>query len=168
MKKNNSDERAVAFTIVKSPIDDLLLVADDTALIGLYFAGLSPNSDWTRNSSHPILQKTATQLADYFAGKLKTFSIPTRLDGTEFQKKIWYEIARIPYGKTVSYSDLAISAGNPQAIRAAGTSTGRNPISIIVPCHRVVGKNGAMCGFGGGLPRKQFLLNLENPEARLL
>ena len=164
MKQNNS---SAAYLIAKSPIDDLMLVADDSALIGVHFAGFEPRENWKRTPAHPILKEAAQQLQDYFAGKRNKFSIPLRLEGTEFQKKIWKQIARIPYGQTISYSDLAKNAGNPEAIRAAGTSTGRNPIAIIIPCHRVVGKNGAMCGFGGGLPRKKFLLNLENPEITL-
>jgi methylated-DNA-[protein]-cysteine S-methyltransferase len=164
MKSNTTN---AAYTIVKSPIDELMLVADDSALIGVSFAPFEPEKKWKRNPAHPILKEATQQLHNYFAGKRNKFSIPMRLEGTEFQKKIWTEIARIPYGKTISYSDLARRAGNPDAIRAAGTSTGRNPIAIIIPCHRVVGKNGDMCGFGGGLPRKKFLLNLENPEISL-
>lgn len=163
MKVNNT-----AYMVVKTPVDDLMLVADDSALIGVYFSPFTPADDWKRDPSHPILQEAAQQLHDYFAGKRNKFTIPLRLEGTDFQKKIWKEIARIPHGKTISYSDLAKRAGNPEAVRAAGTSTGRNPIAIVIPCHRVVGKNGAMCGFGGGLPRKKFLLNLENPEITLL
>ena len=95
-------------------------------------------------------------------GKGKSFSVPLRLSGTDFQKRVWREIALIPYGETLSYSELAKRAGAPHAVRAAGRSTGRNPVSIIIPCHRVVGKNGNMCGFAGGLEKKRHLLELES------
>src|ERR1051325_2484980 len=115
----------------------------------------------------PVLREAAKQLREYFAGKRKSFSLPLRLAGTDFQRRVWGEIARIPYGETVSYSALAQRAGAPLAVRAAGTSTGRNPAAIVVPCHRVMGKNGDLCGFGGGLERKRYLLKLENPDTSL-
>jgi methylated-DNA-[protein]-cysteine S-methyltransferase len=118
---------------------------------------------WKLDAQHPILRLAAKQLQEYFAGEREALSVPLRLAGTDFQQRIWREIARIPCGQTLSYSDLANRAGAPRAFRAAGTSTGRNPAAIFVPCHRVVGKNGSMCGFGGGLDRKRFLLGLENP-----
>lgn len=155
------------YCIVKSPVDDLMLVADASAVIGVYFAGgediAAGAKQWKLNAQHRILRLAAKQLQEYFAGEREAFSVPLRLAGTDFPQRIWREIARIPYGQTVSYSDLAKRAGAPRAIRAAGTSTGRNPAAIFVPCHRVVGKNGSMGGFGGGLERKRFLLGLENP-----
>jgi len=154
------------YSIFKSPLGDLMLVTDGSALVGLYFVGSDhvPDSSkrWARNEEHAILRQAAGELREYFAAKRRTFSLPLRLTGTEFQEKIWREIASIPYGQTVSYSDLATRVGAPNAVRAAGTSTGRNPVSIIIPCHRVVGKNGNMRGFAGGLGRKQRLLGLEN------
>lgn len=153
------------YTIIKSPIDDLLLVADDSALTGLYFVGYkhipAASKGWTRNKQHPILCQAAKQLQEYFSGKREKFSVPLRLGGTDFQEKIWKKIASIPYGKTVSYTILAKQAGSVDAIRAAGTATGRNPISIIIPCHRVVGKDGSLHGFAGGLDRKRHLLEIE-------
>jgi methylated-DNA-[protein]-cysteine S-methyltransferase len=103
----------------------------------------------------------AKQLEGYFARKRQRFSVPLRLVGTDFQQAVWRQIARIPYGETITYGDLAERAGAPRAIRAAGANTGRNPISIIIPCHRVVAKNGGMCGFAGGLETKRGLLDLE-------
>jgi len=157
------------YSIIKSPIGNLMLVADGSELTGLYFVGCdhvpAATNNWTANTRHPVLQQTAKQLQEYFAGKRKKFSIAVRLAGTEFQRKIWREIALIPFGETVSYSDLAKRAGAPEAIRAAGTSTGRNPVSIVIPCHRVVGKNGGMGGFAGGLERKRRLLELEKSAA---
>jgi methylated-DNA-[protein]-cysteine S-methyltransferase len=160
------EEKIWNYSIIKSPIGDLLLVADHSALTGVYFVGCdhipAASKQWKLNAKHPVLQQTAKQLQEYFAGKREDFFLPLRLSGTEFQEKIWRQIALIPFGETVSYTDLAKGAGAPSAIRAAGTTTGRNPISIIIPCHRVVGKNGAMCGFAGGLEKKERLLKLEN------
>jgi methylated-DNA-[protein]-cysteine S-methyltransferase len=157
-----------SYSILKSPIDDLMLVADASVLTGVYFVGCdhipAASKHWTLNAQHSVLSQATKQLQEYFAGKRQNFSLPLRLAGTDFQQKVWQEIARIPYGETINYSELAKRAGAPQAIRAAGTTTGRNPVSIIVPCHRVMGKNGSMCGFAGGLERKRYLLSLENSE----
>ncbi|HSY17385.1 MAG TPA: methylated-DNA--[protein]-cysteine S-methyltransferase [Candidatus Acidoferrales bacterium] len=159
-----------SYSVIKSPVGELLLTADDSALTGVYFAGCNhvpaESKQWTRNPQHPVLQSAAKQLAEYFAGKRTAFSISLHPSGTDFQEKVWREIARIPYGKTVSYSHLAKRAGTPDAVRAAGTATGRNPLSIVIPCHRVVGKNGALCGFAGGLERKQYLHTLEGLSAK--
>ena len=159
------------YSIVQSPVGDLTLVADNGALTGVYFAGRDripgASKRWTRDARPPVLREAAKQLREYFAGKRKSFSLPLRLAGTDFQRRVWREIARIPYGETVSYSALAERAGAPLAVRAAGTSTGRNPAAIVVPCHRVMGKNGDLCGFGGGLERKRYLLKLENPDTSL-
>ena len=158
-------QTTTSYSVIKSPVGDLLLAADDSALTGVYFAGCDhvpgESKQWTHDPRHPVLQSATKQLAEYFAGKRTAFSVPLRLSGTNFQKKVWQEIARIPYGKTVSYSDLAQRAGAPEAVRAAGTATGRNPLSIIIPCHRVIGKNGSLCGFAGGLERKRYLHKLE-------
>jgi methylated-DNA-[protein]-cysteine S-methyltransferase len=160
------------YAIAKSPIDDLLLVTDGSALTGVYFVQgnhiQAMKRRWMLQPNHPVLQEAAKQLREYFTGKRNTFSLPLRLAGTDFQKKIWREIARIPYGETVTYSDLAERAGAPRAVRAAGMSTGQNPVSIIIPCHRVIGKSGSLVGFGGGLKRKRYLLDLENAEAPTL
>ena len=160
------------YATIKSPVGELMLVADDTALTGVYFAGHdhipAASEGWRRDAQHPVLRKAALQLQEYLSGKRTIFEIPLRLTGTDFQEKVWQQIARIPYGETISYAELAKRAGAPQAIRAAGTTTGRNPVSIIVPCHRVVGKNGGLGGFGGGLDRKRFLLSLERSGQPLL
>ncbi|HZQ47794.1 MAG TPA: methylated-DNA--[protein]-cysteine S-methyltransferase [Verrucomicrobiae bacterium] len=167
MKPTKASEENIMthYSIVKSPIGDLMLVADASALTGLYFAGCdhipAASQRWTRNAQHPVLQRAAKQLREYFAGKRTTFSLPLGLVGTDFQEKIWRQIALIPYGKTITYSDLARRVGATQAVRAAGTSTGRNPLSIVIPCHRVVGKNGSLCGFAGGLDKKHQLLEFE-------
>jgi methylated-DNA-[protein]-cysteine S-methyltransferase len=151
---------------MRTPIGELLLVADESALTGVYFTGQKHfpaiHKDWKKNENHPVLKKAAAQLKDYFAGKRVEFDLPLRLTGTGFQEKVWKEIARIPFGKTLTYSELAKRVGSPSAIRAAGASTGRNPVGIIVPCHRVVGKDGSLTGYAGGLDRKRHLLKLEN------
>ena len=154
-----------SYNTIKTPLGDLMLVANPSELIGLYFVGCdhipAASKRWTRNAHHPVLQQAAKQLREYFAGKRESFSLPLRLSGTNFQERVWREIALIPYGKTISYSTLAKRAGAPRAIRAAGTNTGRNPVAIIIPCHRVVAKNGGLGGFAGGLERKRYLLELE-------
>jgi methylated-DNA-[protein]-cysteine S-methyltransferase len=149
----------------KSPVGDLTLVANESELIGIYFPshrhGPKTQKTWTLNQGHPVLQQAAKQLGEYFEGKRDSFTVPMNFSGTEFQKRVWRQIARIPFGKTISYSELAKKAGAPRAIRAAGAATGRNPLSIIVPCHRVLGKNNAITGYAGGLDRKRHLLELE-------
>jgi methylated-DNA-[protein]-cysteine S-methyltransferase len=157
------------YSLLSTPIGELLLTADAMALTGVYFAGCdhipAASRSWKRNPRHAILRQTADQLQEYFAGARKNFSLTLQLAGTPFQKAVWREIARIPYGETTTYSELARRAGAPRAIRAAGTSTGQNPFSIIIPCHRVVGKGGKLRGFAGGLERKRQLLELERAES---
>ena len=154
------------YSILKSPINDLMLVTDGSALIGLYFFGCdhlpAASRHWELDPKQPVLRQAARQLQEYFAGKRTDFTLPLRLSGTDFQTRVWRQISRIPYGKTISYSTLAKRAGAPQAIRAAGTTTGRNPLSIVIPCHRVMGKKGELRGFAGGLERKRRLLELES------
>jgi methylated-DNA-[protein]-cysteine S-methyltransferase len=151
---------------MQTPIGELLLVADESAITGVYFTGQKHfpaiYKDWKKDANHPVLKKAAAQLKDYFAGKRVEFDLPLRLTGTSFQEKVWKEIARIPFGKTLTYGELAKRVGSPGAVRAAGASTGRNPVGIIVPCHRVVGKDGSLTGYAGGLDRKRHLLQLEN------
>jgi methylated-DNA-[protein]-cysteine S-methyltransferase len=159
-----------SYTILKTDlVGDLLLVATPRELTGVYFHGRKHapalRDDWKLDPRHPVLRQAAAELQEYFAGKRKTFSVPLHFDGTDFQHEIWRQIARIPFGETITYSELAELAGAPDAVRAAGTATGQNPLSIIVPCHRVVGKNGKLTGFAGGLDRKKNLLGIElNPK----
>ena len=154
-----------SYTIHKtSTLGDLTLVADDNKLIGIYFANhkhLPQKADWKLNNKHPILKQAGKEITEYLEGERKIFSLPLHYAGTDFQQKVWQQIARIPYGKTISYMELAKRAGRPKAIRAAGTATGRNPLSIIIPCHRVIATNGTMGGFGGGMERKKKLLEVE-------
>ncbi len=149
---------------------ELRLCSDGQALTAIDFDGDStadrpPRGEepaaWQRADRLPIFQQTATQLREYFAGTRTEFSVPLRLLGTEFQRKVWTELCEIPYGATWSYGELARRIGRPAASRAVGAANGKNPVPIIVPCHRVIGASGQLTGYGGGLPRKQLLLQVE-------
>jgi methylated-DNA-[protein]-cysteine S-methyltransferase len=157
-----------SYCILKKTLGDLLLVANETELIGVYFDACNhvpaARNTWTLDPRHPVLRQARKQLDEFFMGERISFSLPLNLEGTEFQKRIWREIARIPYGQTISYGELARRAGNPRAIRAAGVNTGKNPLGIVVPCHRVIGKDGRLTGYAGGLEWKRHLLNLEEQK----
>lgn len=159
-----------SYNTMKTPLGNLMLVANASELIGLYFVGCdhipAEQKQWKRDSQHPVLQRAKEQLQEYFAGKRTEFSLPLHFSGTDFQERVWRQIALIPYGKTISYADLAHKAGKPTAVRAAGSNTGRNPLAIVIPCHRVIGKNGGIAGYAGGLDRKRYLLGLENPNSK--
>jgi methylated-DNA-[protein]-cysteine S-methyltransferase len=154
-----------SYSTLRTPQGKLLLVARETELIGLYFDECahvpSSRAGWILNPRHPVLKNAAEQLQEYFEGKRTAFTLPLAFSGTDFQERVWRAIARIPHGETISYGELAQRAGNPGAVRAAGTNTGRNPIGIIIPCHRVMGKGGGIGGFAGGLAWKRYLLELE-------
>ena len=151
------------YCYIESPIGELLLAGDDDALTMIGFPEgamrREPESDWTHNEG-PFAE-AARQLTEYFAGERHDFDLPLRLNGTEFQLLVLDELRRIPYGETTSYGDIAKRIGRPKAVRAVGAANGRNPIPIIVPCHRVIGSGGALTGFGGGLDTKKALLQLE-------
>jgi methylated-DNA-[protein]-cysteine S-methyltransferase len=148
------------YTRHPSPVGELLLFArdDDHALAGLYLYG-DPQRGW-RRADHAFTA-TREQLDAYFAGDLERFDLPLAPAGTAFQLRVWDELQRIPFGETISYSELAERIGNPRTVRAVGLANGRNPISIIVPCHRVIGADGSLVGYGGGLERKRWLLEHE-------
>jgi methylated-DNA-[protein]-cysteine S-methyltransferase len=154
------------YTILKTELDDIILVANEHELTGLYFCNQAHlpavRSDWILNPNHPILNQARDQVKEYLAGKRTTFSLPLKFTGTPFQEKVWRQIALIPFRETITYSELAARAGAPGAVRAVGAATGRNRIGIIIPCHRVVGKDGSLTGYAGGLPRKRHLLDLES------
>ena len=118
-----------------------------------------PEPQWQLDPSG--FEEVKRQLDQYFKGRLKSFDLELKTGGTPFQQQVWEALAKIPYGSTISYGDLAVQIGNPKAVRAVGLANGRNPIPIIIPCHRVIGKNGSLTGFGGGLDVKRFLLELE-------
>ncbi|MFE2417204.1 methylated-DNA--[protein]-cysteine S-methyltransferase [Streptomyces hokutonensis] len=155
-------------TVIDSPYGPLTLVADDDGtLCGLYMVDQRhrpPEESFGTPDDIPFTEATA-QLQAYFAGELKEFTLELRLHGTPFQRMVWDQLRRIPYGETRSYGDLADALGNPGASRAVGLANGKNPIGIIVPCHRVVGANGSLTGYGGGLDRKQRLLDFESGAA---
>ncbi|HEV2471978.1 MAG TPA: methylated-DNA--[protein]-cysteine S-methyltransferase, partial [Chthonomonadales bacterium] len=142
------------YTITNSPIGRLLLSSDGERLTGLHMMD-GPHSSgidrsWTRCDSAAPFEEARQQLTSYFRGELKDFALPMSLAGTEFQRRAWQELTRIPYGETISYSEQARRMGSPAASRAVGLANGRNPIAVIVPCHRVIGANGKLTGFGGG------------------
>jgi len=140
------------------------LVASDQGLEQIRFEG-SVAEDAQKCEEHPILRETARQLEAYFAGDLRIFDLPLKLNGTPFQLRVWNALLEIPYGQTRSYLQQARTIGAPDAIRAVGAANGRNPIPIVVPCHRVIGSNGKLTGFGGGLPLKRWLLDHESRPA---
>lgn len=152
------------YTHMDSPVGVLLLAADDDGLRLIEFASprhpATRGHDW-REGSNDVLAETRAQLGAYFDGSRRAFALPLAPRGTPFQRDVWRALQRIPYGATISYAQLATSIGKPSAMRAVGAANGRNPLPIVVPCHRVIGADGSLTGFGGGLPTKQFLLALE-------
>ncbi|MHC3468800.1 methylated-DNA--[protein]-cysteine S-methyltransferase [Streptomyces sp. 7R007] len=151
-------------TVTDSPYGPLTLVAEDGVLCGLYMTDQRhrPPQETFGGRDDGFFAEAEEQLAAYFAGELKEFSLELRLNGTPFQRRVWSLLREIPYGETTSYGELAGALGNPAASRAVGLANGRNPIGIIVPCHRVVGADGSLTGYGGGLDRKRRLLAFEN------
>ncbi|GAA3026881.1 methylated-DNA--[protein]-cysteine S-methyltransferase [Streptomyces glomeratus] len=154
-------------TVIDSPYGPLTLVADDGMLCGLYMAGQRhrpPEETFGERDASPF-GEAMDQLTAYFAGELREFTLELRLHGTPFQRGVWDRLRRIPYGETRSYGELAAALGNPGASRAVGLANGRNPVGIIVPCHRVIGAGGGLTGYGGGLDRKRRLLDFERGTA---
>jgi methylated-DNA-[protein]-cysteine S-methyltransferase len=150
-----------AFTYFQSPIGRLLLTTDGTALTGLFmepFRKAQATDGWAEDISVGPLGSAVRQLEEYFAGTRREFDLPLRSQGTPFQTRVWRELVEIPYGQTWSYGELAQRIDKPSASRAVGLANGRNPISIVVPCHRVIGADGSLTGYGGGLERKRWLL----------
>ena len=154
---------ASVYTTVDSPIGELLLVGDGEVLSGLHMQDaprpMAVRPEWRRD--HGAFPDVRRELSEYFAGERTEFHVPVAMDGTPFQRTVWSALRAIPYGETRSYGELARSIGNPSAVRAVGTANGRNPIAVIVPCHRVIGADGTLTGYGGGLERKRTLLDLE-------
>lgn len=159
-----------SYTHYDSPVGPLLLIQRRGELAGLYFADegqpRKPPADAERCDAD--FSEACDQLAAYFAGELREFSLPLAPEGTAFQLRVWLELRAIPFGQTISYGELARRIGDPNASRAVGAANGKNPISIIVPCHRVIGANGALTGFGGGIETKRSLLELESSQAACL
>jgi methylated-DNA-[protein]-cysteine S-methyltransferase len=155
----------LAHSIFPSPVGALTLVASDTGLVAILWEDDDPArvrmGARAERNDHPILEMAAAQLTDYFGGRLQAFTVPLDFRGTPFQQTIWAALCDIPFGETRSYGDVARAVGRPTASRAVGAANGRNPISIIAPCHRVVGANGALTGFAGGVETKRWLLDFE-------
>jgi methylated-DNA-[protein]-cysteine S-methyltransferase len=153
---------------IQSPLGELTLVAEDGTLSGVYYPG-----HWTRpdratfgERSERRLEQVEEQLAEYFAGERTRFDLPTCASGSAFQRQVWEIIDRVPYGQTTMYGEIASELGNPTLARKVGNAVGHNPLSVIVPCHRVVGRDGKLTGYAGGLQRKRFLLDLEASSTR--
>jgi methylated-DNA-[protein]-cysteine S-methyltransferase len=147
-----------------SPLGSLLLAASERGLCGLYFdehRHFKGPQGWVASHDHPHLRRAAEQLDEYFAGKRESFDLPLDLAGTPFQQKVWEQLPQVPYGATASYLLHAQAVGAGHAVRAVGTAIGRNPVSIIIPCHRILAGNGALAGYAGGLERKRYLLAFE-------
>jgi methylated-DNA-[protein]-cysteine S-methyltransferase len=154
-------------TVISSPYGPLTLVAEDGVLCGLYMTDQRhrPAEETFGDRDDSPFGEAEEQLTAYFDGELKEFTLELRLNGTPFQRTVWDQLRRIPYGETRSYGQLAAALGSPAASRAVGLANGKNPVGIIVPCHRVVGAGGSLTGYGGGLPRKQRLLDFERGTA---
>jgi methylated-DNA-[protein]-cysteine S-methyltransferase len=156
---------ALCFTYVESPLGPLLLVGRDGVLTGLYLASHDkcprPHPDWVERAEP--FEEARRQLEEYFAGARTDFDLPIELTGTSFQVEVWEALRDIPFAETISYAELARRIGRPAAVRAVGAANGRNPVSIIVPCHRVIGADGSLTGYGWGTERKSWLLDHEQP-----
>jgi len=161
---------AVFYTTFESPVGPLLLAGNADALRLVSFESSKhaapPQADWKQDKA-PFAE-VVRQLQAYFRGELREFDVPLALQGTEFQRRVWNALRGIPYGETISYLQLAERVGNPKAVRAVGLANGSNPIPIIVPCHRVIGSDGSLTGFGGGISTKKKLLELESKQLSLL
>jgi methylated-DNA-[protein]-cysteine S-methyltransferase len=149
---------------IDSPVGALTLIAGDRHLVAIAWQKEGEDAPFDaapETAPHPVLDETERQLRAYFAGERREFDLPLDFRGTEFQRRVWRALLTIPFGETRSYRDIATQLGQPSATRAVGAANGRNPIPIVAPCHRVIGANGSLTGFGGGLENKAFLLNLE-------
>jgi methylated-DNA-[protein]-cysteine S-methyltransferase len=153
------------YTCLDTPIGSIRMTSDGTSLTGIYLEGDRPGratlADIQRRDDAPPFVRAKEQLSAYFRGELTQFDLPLAPEGTTFQRKVWEELRRIPYGRTVSYGEVARRLGRPNACRAVGLANRRNPIPIVVPCHRVIGADGSLTGYGGGLACKRTLLDLE-------
>ncbi|MDM1493533.1 methylated-DNA--[protein]-cysteine S-methyltransferase [Acinetobacter indicus] len=158
----------LAFMYMPSPVGRLKLVATDSALVAVIWDNENPKrvrqAELVEQLDHPILLDAQQQLNEYFQGQRQTFELPLDFEGTEFQKKVWQALLNIPFGETRSYRQIAEQVGSPNAVRAVGAANGQNPISIIAPCHRVIGSGGKLVGFAGGLDNKEILLKLEQQQ----
>jgi methylated-DNA-[protein]-cysteine S-methyltransferase len=158
-------------TIKTEALGELLLVANETKLTGIYYADCKhvpkARAKWKHDAKHPVLKQAGAELQEFLSGRRTSFSVPLQFAGTKFQQKVWSQLAKIPFGETISYSELARRVGSPRAMRAAGSANGKNPFSIVIPCHRVISKDGTLGGYAGRLDRKQRLLDLERGGASI-
>ncbi|ENX61218.1 MULTISPECIES: methylated-DNA--[protein]-cysteine S-methyltransferase [Acinetobacter] len=158
----------LVYMYMDSPVGALKLVAHDQALVAVMWDNEDHKrvrlSELIEDRQHPMLHRVKQQLEQYFAGQRQQFDLPLDFQGTVFQQQVWQALLSIPYGETRSYKEIAIQLGNEKAVRAVGAANGKNPISIIAPCHRVIGSSGALVGFAGGLDKKQILLSLEQSQ----
>ncbi|MEG2359645.1 methylated-DNA--[protein]-cysteine S-methyltransferase [Acinetobacter sp.] len=155
----------LSYMYLASPVGQLKLVANEQALVAVLWENENPKrvrlAELLEEAQHPVLLETARQLNEYFAGQRRQFDLPLDFEGTDFQQKVWQALLSIPFGETRSYKQIAEQIGNPKAVRAVGAANGKNPISIIAPCHRVIGASGKLVGFAGGLENKDILLKIE-------
>lgn len=149
---------------IETPIGILCIESEEEAITGLYFDHEDEMLSEQKEPETDLLKRAKEQLAEYFDGKRKNFDLPLNPSGTEFQKKVWQALCTIPYGQTRSYGEIAAQIGNPKACRAVGGANNKNPIIILIPCHRVIGADGSLVGFGGGLDAKRYMLKLEKGE----
>lgn len=155
---------------LRTPLGKMLVASDGDSITGVYFqTQLEPRHRFQAGPQmalpskvNAVMQKAEAQINEYFEGKRTSFDLPLSFEGTDFQKKVWGELLKIPFGTTISYKELAIRVGNEKGSRAVGTANSKNPISILVPCHRVIGENGSLTGYAGGLENKKYLLSLES------
>ncbi|WP_117232489.1 methylated-DNA--[protein]-cysteine S-methyltransferase [Vibrio maerlii] len=154
------------YTRFNSPLGDVVIQANEKGITGVWFEThtTQPDDLGVHDDFDYLLQKAVAQLKEYFSGQRSHFDLPISTHGTDFQNKVWQALTTIPFGETWSYQDLADAIGSPKAVRAVGAANGKNPVSVIVPCHRVIGKNGKLTGYAGGVERKKHLLVLEGIE----
>lgn len=158
----------IRYRLLDSPVGTLTVATGDAGLHAIEFPAdryFLPREGWEQGD-HPLLEQARVQLGEYFAGRRRAFDLPLAPRGTAFQREVWFALADIPFGQTTSYAQLAMRLGRPTACRAVGAANGRNPLPIVLPCHRVIGASGALTGFSGGLPTKRFLLELEGALPR--
>ncbi|EQA43182.1 putative methylated-DNA--[protein]-cysteine S-methyltransferase [Leptospira broomii serovar Hurstbridge str. 5399] len=155
----------IYYAKIGSPIGELLIISNETNITRICMNkqkyGAEIAADWIEHPDLEPISLASEQLTAYFAGRLKKFDLPLTMIGTPFQKRVWTELVKIPFGRVISYGELARRIDNPNASRAVGLANGKNPMAIVVPCHRVIGSNGNLTGYGGGIPNKQYLLELE-------
>jgi methylated-DNA-[protein]-cysteine S-methyltransferase len=163
------EDSGIRYDIFESPIGTLTVATDGAFITALHIEGdryfTTPPASWQRDTFNALLQQTKEQLAEYFAGTRQQFELPLKTDGTPFQRAVWQALTAIPFGKTATYAQLAASIGKPEAVRAAGTAVGSNPICILIPCHRAMASDGSLGGYVAGLERKQALLELEQTKS---